>query len=113
MGPFQLQAINFLLEKQKKCKLKIGQIGPLAVPLIMECTYRQYLWMRVTDNIHSDVRTTGSVRLFVGGQTQVGFWGPTESPIETHVKPSRDWDEASPLILVPNFIVTITTDVEQ
>ena len=36
-----------------------------------------------------------------------------ESPIETHVKPSRDWDEASPLIPVPNFIFTITTNVPQ
>ena len=34
-----------------------------------------------------------------------------ESPIETHVKPSRGWDEASLFISVLNFIFIITTNV--
>ena len=48
MGAFLLQTINFLQEKQKKNYLKIGQIGPLAVPLIMECTLVNQNCVKVT-----------------------------------------------------------------
>lgn len=39
------------------------------------------------------------------------FFMIAESSIKTHLKPSRDWYKASPVIPAPNFLFTITTNV--